>query len=117
VQHLRTALGLALAQHVLTCFSDRCFFTSVAEQSPASAAPSFFESEANAATRARVEPALFKCGCDFGGADVAMGASQSLDCDCSIAKCECTKKCACTDNAGGQVAFVETESRTVRMED
>ena len=89
----------------------------------ASSSPSFFETAAaagltgGASSTARAEPALFKCGCDFGGADVAMGSSQSLDCDCSIAKCECTKKCACSDAKGGSVSFLETETRTVKMND
>jgi hypothetical protein len=41
------------------------------------------------------EPVLFKCGCDFGGADVAMQQSQGLDCDCNVAKCSCKKQCTC----------------------
>lgn len=28
-------------------------------------------------------PTLFKCGCDFGGVDMAMAQDQGLECDCS----------------------------------
>ncbi len=46
--------------------------------------------------KTKLEPALFKCGCDFGGADVTVSKTQGLDCDCAVAKCVCKKKCVCT---------------------
>jgi len=39
---------------------------------------------------------LFKCGCDFGGVDVTVTDTQALQCDCSVAKCSCDKKCSCS---------------------
>lgn len=43
------------------------------------------------------EPIMFKCGCDFGGADVTIKKEQGLDCDCNVAKCKCKKQCECDD--------------------
>lgn len=71
----------------------------------------FTEAAANVAgtlpSRTAVEPALFKCGCDFGGADVQVGGTSGLECDCSSAKCMCTKKCVCQDGNGGRLSFLE----------
>jgi len=64
-------------------------------------------SEADLPPRNALEPSLFKCGCDFGGADVSIAPGQGLECDCTSAKCTCSKKCTCTDGRGGSLSFVE----------
>lgn len=45
---------------------------------------------------------VFKCACDFGGADFTISDKQGLNCDCSGAKCKCQKKCVCKHAAGAK---------------
>jgi type IV secretory pathway VirB10-like protein len=50
---------------------------------------------------------MFRCGCDFGGVDMALTADQGLDCDCSVAKCTCQKKCSCTGPGAVKTEFIQ----------